>query len=188
MQVLVVLAPGHGHLYPTFGVAGALRATGHTITYAMVDEPSLREGVEREGHSFVPVPPSLIEQREIVGTGLRNDPSLAGIFGGLAPPAVAPLVSLIAGTSARLVLHDMASFAAPLAAEIGGVPSVHRGRAVLPPRRLRVGGADGATVGAMGQAAGRACRDVPASLLRPLPPFARQPRQVVPGALLPLPA
>lgn len=122
-----MLAPGHGHLYPTFGVADALRAAGHTVTYAMVDVPSLRQRVESEGHTFVAVPPSLAEQRKIVETGLRNDPSLAGIFGGLAPPAVAPLVSLIAGTDARLVLHDMASFAAPLAAEVGGVPSVHFG-------------------------------------------------------------
>jgi UDP:flavonoid glycosyltransferase YjiC (YdhE family) len=108
-------------------VADALRAAGHDVTYAMVDVPSLRQRVESEGHTFVAVPPSLAEQREIVETGLRNDPSVAGIFGGLAPPAVAPLVRLIAETDARLVLHDMASFAAPLAAEIGGVPSVHFG-------------------------------------------------------------
>ena len=127
MHVLFVLAPGHGHLYPTFGVADALRAAGHSITYAMVDVPSLRQRVESEGHMFVAVPPSLAAQTKIVATGLRDDPSLAGIFGGLAPPAVAPLVGLIAETGARLVLHDMASFAAPLAAEIGGVPSVHFG-------------------------------------------------------------
>jgi UDP:flavonoid glycosyltransferase YjiC (YdhE family) len=127
VQVLVVLAPGHGHLYPTFGVADGLRAAGHTVTYAMVDVPSLRQRVESEGHTFVAVPPSFAKQREIVERGLRDDPSLAGIFGGLAPPAVAPLVSLIAQTDARLVLHDMASFAAPLAAEIGGVQSIHFG-------------------------------------------------------------
>ena len=127
MQVLVVLAPGHGHLYPTFGLADALRAAGHNVTYAMVDVPSLRQRVESEGHTFVAVPPSLTEQGQIVETGLRNDPSLAGIFGGLAPPAVGPLIGLIAETDTRLVLHDMASFSAPLAAEVGGVASVHLG-------------------------------------------------------------
>jgi UDP:flavonoid glycosyltransferase YjiC (YdhE family) len=103
MQVLVVLAPGHGHLYPTFGLAGALRDAGHKVTYAMVDNPSLRERVVSEGHRFVAVPPSLAEQKQIVETGLREDPSLAGIFGALAPPAVASLASLVAEFDARLV-------------------------------------------------------------------------------------
>ena len=122
-----MLAPGHGHLYPTFGVASALKGAGHDVTYAMVGQPSFRERVEREGHAFVAVPPSPAEQREIVEAGLRDDPTLAGIFSGLAPPAVAPLVDLIGSTGARLVLHDMASFAAPLAAAIAGVPSAHFG-------------------------------------------------------------
>ena len=123
----MVLAPGHGHLYPTFGVAEELRAAGHGITYAMVGEPSLRQRVVAHGHSFVAVPPSPADQREIIATGLRDDPSLAGIFGPLAPPAVGPLVALIADLDARLVLHDMASFAAPLAAAVSSVPSAHFG-------------------------------------------------------------
>jgi UDP:flavonoid glycosyltransferase YjiC (YdhE family) len=127
MQVLMVLAPGHGHLYPTFGVAEGLRSAGHGVTYAMVGDPSLRQRVVSQGHRFVAVPPSLPEQREIIATGLRVDPSLAGIFGPLAPPAVGPLVSLITDLDARLVLHDMASFAAPLAAAVRGVPSAHFG-------------------------------------------------------------
>ena len=40
----------------------------------------------------------------------------------------------------------------------------------------------------MGQATRQARRDVPARLLRPVPAFAGQPRQVAPGPLLPLPA
>ncbi len=127
MQVVVALAPGHGHLYPTFGIANELVSRGHTVVYAMVDEPALRARVEAEGHRFAPLPPSLADQREIVGTGMRQDPTLAGIFGPLAPPAVGPLVKLIAEVEARLVVHDMASFAAPLAAIVAGVPSVHMG-------------------------------------------------------------
>ena len=80
MQVVVALAPGHGHLYPTFGIANELVSRGHTVVYAMVDEPALRARVEEEGHTFAPVPPSLADQREIVGTAMRKDPTLAGIF------------------------------------------------------------------------------------------------------------
>ena len=127
MDVIFVLAPGHGHLYPTFGVSRALRDAGHNVTYAMVDEPALREQVGTEGHRFVAIPPPLAEQRKIVANGLREDPSLAGIFGALAPPAVAALTGLVAETGARLVLHDMASFAAPLAAALCGVTSAHFG-------------------------------------------------------------
>lgn len=122
-----MLAPGHGHLYPTFGVANALRAAGHGVTYAMVNSPALRQQVVSEGHQFVALPPPLDEQRRIVESGLRHDPGLGGIFGPLAPPAVAPLVELIAKAHAGLVLHDMASFAAPLAAAVSEVPSVHFG-------------------------------------------------------------
>jgi UDP:flavonoid glycosyltransferase YjiC (YdhE family) len=127
VQVVVALAPGHGHLYPTFGLAKELVSRGHTVVYAMVDEPTLRARVEAEGHVFAPVPPSLADQREIVGTAMRTDPTLAGIFGPLAPPAVGPLVKLINEVEARLVLHDMASFAAPLAAVVTEIPSVHIG-------------------------------------------------------------
>jgi UDP:flavonoid glycosyltransferase YjiC (YdhE family) len=127
VRVVVALAPGHGHLYPTLGLAKALVGRGHHVAYAMVDEPSLRERVEGEGHSFVAVPPTLAVQREIVEQGLREDPTLAGIFGPLAPPAVEALVDLIGTTDARLVLHDMATFAAPLAAAVAGCPSAHVG-------------------------------------------------------------
>ena len=127
MQVVVALAPGHGHLYPTLGMANELVSRGHTVVYAMVDEPALRARVEAEGHTFARLPPSLADQREIVATGMRKDPTLAGIFGPLAPPAVGPLVKLIAEVEACVVVHDMASFAAPLAAIVAGVPSVHMG-------------------------------------------------------------
>jgi hypothetical protein len=95
VQVIVAIAPGHGHLYPTFGLANEMVSRGHTVVYAMVDEPTLRARVEAEGHIFVPVPPPLADQREIVDRGSREDPTLAGIFGPLAPPAVGPLVKLI---------------------------------------------------------------------------------------------
>jgi UDP:flavonoid glycosyltransferase YjiC (YdhE family) len=127
VQVVIALAPGHGHLYPTFGLANEMASRGHRVVYAMVDEPVLRARVEAEGHRFAPVPPELADQREIVEAGLRKNPTLAGIFGPLAAPAVGPLVRLIAEVEARLVLHDMASFAAPLAAAIAGVPSSHIG-------------------------------------------------------------
>jgi UDP:flavonoid glycosyltransferase YjiC (YdhE family) len=127
MKVIVAVAPGHGHLYPTFGLANEMVSRGHIVVYAMVDDPTLRARVEGEGHIFAAVPPTLADQREIVDAGARKDPTLAGIFGPLAPPAVGPLVELIAERDARLVLHDMASFAAPLAAVVSGVPSVHIG-------------------------------------------------------------
>ncbi|HUZ21159.1 MAG TPA: glycosyltransferase [Acidimicrobiales bacterium] len=127
MRVIVAVAPGDGHLYPTLPLAGTLRARGHEVLYAMVDEPALRARVESEGHAFVPVPPGLAEQRAIVERALSNDPTLAGIFGPLAPPAVAALVELVRQTGARLVVHDMASFAAPLAATLAGVASLHLG-------------------------------------------------------------
>ncbi len=127
MRVVVAVAPGHGHLYPTLPLAGALRERGHDVVYAMVGEPAFRARVEAEVHAFVAIPPGLAEQREIVERGLRDDPTVAGIFGPLAAPAVATLVRLVRETEARLVVHDMASFAAPLAATVAGVGSLHLG-------------------------------------------------------------
>lgn len=42
-----------GHLFPTFGLAGALREAGHTILYLSI--PDNAEFVKREGFAFYPV-------------------------------------------------------------------------------------------------------------------------------------
>ena len=127
MKVIVAVAPGHGHLYPTFGLANEMVSRGHIVVYAMVDDPTLRAPSKARATSS-----RLCHQRWPTSArswtrGPAKNPTLAGIFGPLAPPAVGPLVELIAERDARLVLHDMASFAAPLAAVVSGVPSVHIG-------------------------------------------------------------
>ena len=149
---------------------------GHTVVYAMVDEPALRARVEAEGHSFAPLPPSLAEQREIVGTGMRKDPTLAGIFGPLAPPAVGPLVKLIAEVEARLVVHDMASLQRRWRRSSPGYPASTSGSGRRSRRCPGRGKAHGTAMGTMGPAVRRVGRDVPPGLFRPLPALARQSR------------
>ena len=127
LRIVFALAPGHGHLYPTLPLATAFRAAGHAVCYAMTDVPVFRTCVEASGFEFATLPPSVERQRSIIAAGLRDDPTLAGIFGPLAVQQVDPLLALCRSWQASAIIHDLATFAAPLAATLAGIPSVHHG-------------------------------------------------------------
>jgi len=145
VRVLVALCAQWGHLYPTLPTALALRARGHDVTYATVDVPALRAIVEGVGLRFVGLSLTRDEELAIMNAGTarvaampsseREEQALPAWFLPLADRMIDDLTRL--ARRADLLVHELTTFAGPLAAAIAGVPSVLHGTGASSPAAVR---------------------------------------------------
>jgi MGT family glycosyltransferase len=129
MRVLVTTHPLSGHFHPLLPIARALRAAGHEVAFATA--PDFAPVVERLGFAALPAGRSWNGDPEL--EGLRDEilvhlgpdsPALAlrRLFvGWAARHALGDLQALIHARRPDLLLHEVAEFAGPLAAEAAGV-------------------------------------------------------------------
>lgn len=146
MKILFTSNPGFGHVHPMVPLAQALAARGHEVRWAVAPEACPR--VDAAG--FEPFPAGLAgaERRDefdrclaavsSLPPGQRPDRMFPAFFGGACtPPMLDDLLPVIDRWPPALVVNDASELAAPLAAELSGVPHVtHAFGALLPAHRI----------------------------------------------------
>jgi UDP:flavonoid glycosyltransferase YjiC (YdhE family) len=133
VRVLVTSTPGYGHVLPMVPLARALLAAGHEVLWATAADACPR--VAAAGLEVTPA--GLTEEqlggvrREIAAaiTGLRPEQVPLYVFPRLfgearTPPMVRDLLPVARRWQPDLVVHENAELAAPLVAQLVGVPNV----------------------------------------------------------------
>ncbi|MFI6321893.1 nucleotide disphospho-sugar-binding domain-containing protein [Nonomuraea sp. NPDC050556] len=164
MRVVFTTWAWPSHLYALVPLAHACRAAGHEVVFA--SQPGLTEEIMRAGLSaavvgtdvdtagmvrdyLIPLNPVPAPQPGRQGKGPRALEMLLAHTESMAPD----LIRLIEDWRADLVVYDQTTLAAPLAAEVTGIPAVRllygvdllqRARAVLPDALAPLAGRFGA--------------------------------------------
>lgn len=133
MRILLTTTRGAGHFGPLFPFAEAFRRAGDEILFATV--PAATGMIEAAGFPVVEVDAAPEDERAAVfatAHGLSQDAAntvvVADVFARLDARAAYPgVLNAIEAFRPDLVLHEVAEFAGPLAAERAGVPSARVG-------------------------------------------------------------
>jgi len=132
-RVLFTTTPaGWGHVHPLVPLARALRERGDAVLWACSERlhPALqRAGFETRRAGIAlgegPLPPFDPTQLATMPARERSTFIFSSVFAGvLVPPMLADLVAVIERFQPTLVIHEVAEFAAAIAAAAAGVPSV----------------------------------------------------------------
>jgi UDP:flavonoid glycosyltransferase YjiC (YdhE family) len=131
IRVLFTTAPGWGHVHPQVPLARAFRERGDEVLWAGAQK--LRPALERAGFQAQPAgiglgdgpPPFDPSQLAALPARDRSTYIFSSVFAGvLVPPMLADLMPIIEGFKPDVVVHEVAEFAAAIAAAAAGVPSV----------------------------------------------------------------
>lgn len=146
MRALFTSNPGLGHLHPMLPLAVALRARGHDVGWAVaaeacprieaagftafpagIDGPRRRAEFDRCLAEVAPLPPDQ-----------RPDRMFPAFFGKVCtPPMLDDLLPVVDRWRPALIVNDASELAAPLAAQLRGIPHVtHAFGALLPEPRV----------------------------------------------------
>lgn len=131
MRALFTCLPGFGHFNPLVPLARALARSGHDVAFATAADFCPR--VERAGFNAFPAGLSMTAQIAQAAdlypeAGLppgkdRFERFVPKMLAGVAAPARADdLVPLVERWAPDVLVHDEAEFAAPVAAEVSGLP------------------------------------------------------------------
>lgn len=144
MRVLFTTTPGWGHVHPMVPLARAFAERGDEVLWAA--PAGLRDALERVGFrveaagiAFGEGPPPF-DPRELMALPARERSTVIfpRVFGGaLVPPMLADLLPIVKRFEPDVIVHEVAEFAAAIAAAAAGVPSVtHSLGALMPPERM----------------------------------------------------
>lgn len=131
MRVLFSSRPAIGHLYPLIPLARAAARAGHDVAFA-TGEP-LRAAMERRGFAAFEAGLSVPQWRRKVTRlgGDQLDPSayrpffFGKVFTDMeVPPRLADLRLIVERWRPEMLVHGLAEFAGPLAADLAGIPYV----------------------------------------------------------------
>ncbi len=146
MKVLLTANPGFGHIHPMMPLALALGGRGHQVRWAVAADACAR--VEAAGFEAFPAGLAGPARRAAFERCLGEVKSLAperrpdrmfpAFFGeACTPPMLDDLLPVIDDWRPALVVNDASELAAPLAAQLSGVPHVtHAFGALLPEHRV----------------------------------------------------
>jgi UDP:flavonoid glycosyltransferase YjiC (YdhE family) len=146
MRILFTSNPGFGHVHPMVPLGRALVDRGHEVRWAVAQDACPR--VEAAGFEAFPAGIAGDERRAAFDRCLaevsslppeaRPDRMFPAFFGEVcAPPMLADLLPVIDAWQPALIVNDASELAAPLAAELRGVPHVtHAFGALLPAGRM----------------------------------------------------
>ena len=130
-RVLFTTTPGWGHVHPLVPLARALRERGDEVLWACAEK--LHPALQRAGFQAQPAgiaigegpPPFDPSQLASLPARERSTFIFSSVFAGvLVPPMLADLVPIVERFEPTLVVHEVAEFAAAIAAAAAGVPSV----------------------------------------------------------------
>ena len=146
MRVLFTSNPGLGHVHPMVPLAQALAGRGHEVRWAVAPEACPR--TETAGFESFPVGLGGAERRAEFDRCLAEASSLPpdrrpehmfpAFFGqACTPPMLADLLPVVDRWPPALIVNDASDLAAPLVAQLRGVPHVTHGfGALLPAHRI----------------------------------------------------
>jgi UDP:flavonoid glycosyltransferase YjiC (YdhE family) len=138
MRVLFSCRPGLGHFHPLVDLASTLIDSSHLVLFA--SSPDSVEAIRSAGFDADPVGLTdwftdwqmrerlIREVPELVSTPPERMRFLMfpRVFAGLeVPPRVEGLLPILREWQPELIVHEMAEFAAPLAAALEGIPTVN---------------------------------------------------------------
>ena len=150
MRVLFTCNPGFGHVHPMMPLALALAARGHDVGWAVAPEACGR--IEAAGFQTFPAGIAGAERRAEFDRCLaaasslppekRPDFMFPAFFGGVCPPPMLDdLLPVVDGWQPALIVNDASELAAPLAAQLRGIPhATHAFGALLPDHRVAAAG------------------------------------------------
>ncbi len=144
MRVLFTTTPGWGHVHPMVPLARAFAKRGDEVLWAA--PAVLRDALEQAGFqmeaagvAFGAGPPPF-DPRELLALPARERSTVIfpRVFGGaLVPPMLADLLPIVKRFEPTVIVHEVAEFAAAIAAAAAGVPSVtHALGALMPAERM----------------------------------------------------
>jgi UDP:flavonoid glycosyltransferase YjiC (YdhE family) len=131
IRVLFTTAPGWGHVHPQVPLARAFRERGDEVLWAGAQK--LLPALERAGFQAQPAgiglgegpPPFDPSRLASLPARDRSTYIFSSVFAGvLVPPMLADLMPIVEGFKPDVVVHEVAEFAAAIAAAAAGVPSV----------------------------------------------------------------
>src|SRR5215210_197822 len=130
MRILMTTTRGAGHFGPLKPFADAFRAAGHDVVVAA--PPPAFDMVRRAGHQFRPLAAPGEEQRGAVfartaGASQQeaNAIVIGELFAGLDARASLPsIIAAVGDWRPDVIVHESCEFAAALAGELTGVPTV----------------------------------------------------------------
>jgi UDP:flavonoid glycosyltransferase YjiC (YdhE family) len=146
MRVLCTCLPGYGHFNPLVPLARALARAGHEVAFATAADFCPR--VERAGFRAFAAGLGMRQQMELAARRYPQEAALPPgkerfetfvprMLAGVAAPArAADLIPLARRWRPHVVLHDEAEFAAPVAADVLGVPYASQSIVLLRPWRM----------------------------------------------------
>lgn len=134
MRVLFSCRPGLGHFHPLVALASALIDGAHRVRF--VSAPDLVDAIRGAGFDADPVGVTDLQMRErlarevpeLISTPPERMRSLMfpRVFAGIeVPPRLEGLLPIVREWRPELVVHEMAEFAAPLAAALEGIPAAN---------------------------------------------------------------
>ena len=150
MKVLFTSNPGFGHVHPMMPLAQALAGRGHDVRWAAAPEACPR--IEAAGFETFPAGIAGAERRAEFDRCLaaasslppekRPDFMFPAFFGEVCtPPMLEDLLPVVDGWQPALIVNDASELAAPLAAQVRGVPhATHAFGALLPAHRVASAG------------------------------------------------
>lgn len=143
MKVLFSCAVGYGPFHSQVPVARALADAGHEVAFATgasfckwiarVGFPAYPVGLDsrallQEVARRYPEWPALVAPEELLHFYLTNTAARVAT-----PRAIVDLLAIVRHWRPEVIVHDPAEFAAPIAAAVGGIPSVNHGWGPLLP-------------------------------------------------------
>ncbi len=134
LRVLFTFRSGLGHFHPLLALASSLKNAGHSVRFAC--PPEMVGAVRNAGFDAEPIGLSLDQSRERTA---RDAPEMASappegarliafarIFADIElMPRLEDLLPVVRTWRPALIVHEMAEFAAPLAAALEGIPAVN---------------------------------------------------------------
>ena len=150
MRVLFTCNPGLGHVHPMMPLAQALGARGHDVRWAVASEACGR--IEAAGFRAFPAGIAGAERRAAFDRCLaaasslppekRPDFMFPAYFGEVCPPPMLDdLLPVVDDWRPALIVNDASELAAPLAAQLRGIPhATHAFGALLPEHRVAAAG------------------------------------------------
>jgi len=156
MRVLITSNPGLGHVHPMVPLAQALAHRGHEVRWAVAAEACDR--VEAAGFEAFPAGITGAERRAEFDRCLaeasslppakRPDSVFPAFFGAVCtPPMVKDLLPVIDSWQPALIVNDASELAAPIAAQLRGLPHLtHAFGALLPEQRIAAAAASVAPI------------------------------------------
>ena len=128
-----------GHYAPMVALIQAMRAAGHDV--AVASSPGFRASVTTPGVEFLPVgldPPDALatfNQRHQIGSTGSPDEIITGMFVDVCVPAVLADVQQLLDWRPDIIVREEGEFAAPLVAQLAGVPCAEHSWGPVRPRR-----------------------------------------------------